>query len=387
MKMRSSFAFMRHLDQWALGNGGVHEDRADRWLERCKKQGFDGIRVFGETNYWTGGDFYPTIKTVGPIWDWGALQNGHRPDRMTPHNDKIIRKLIEKLKKHDMICNYVVDATMKHSGINAGTIGHCIRQTANFMNALEKELGSVNLWIEGHNEWAAHNQAKLDIWELNQQALRFRREDQWPGSIITVSESVGANKFSYKVGGKYYDAVDIHPDRKGEWWKLPGNWGHLNGQGVPVYFSETIHYMSPEQWDYWVPKIPKWAGLSTKNWERLIEFMETSTGAGASFCVHDMTGQMTDPDAPISPLEEALRGKLLEARAHRPRRHRLLRHRHRNGRRCTRTRPRGSRRKRVSLLLLRLLLLRHRRRTKRRSSSCSRELRTWRRNWKPGSST
>jgi hypothetical protein len=297
---------MAHLDRWANGLGGEHEDRVDRWFERVKRQGFDGVRVFGETNYWVGGPFYPKLATVGPIWDWRALQAGHRPERVTIHNDKIIRKLVEKLKAHELIADYVVDATMKHSGISAETIGHCIRQTANYMMELEKELGSLNLWIEGHNEWRAHNQAGLNLWELNQQAIRFRRPEQWPGSIITVSESVGTNKYTYEVGGKHYDAVDIHPDRKGEWDALPRNWKQLTSQGVPCYFSETMHYMTHDQWDLWVPQIPKWAGMSTVQHDRVLLFMDRAINEGISFCVHDLTGQLTDPDQPWSPLEKEL---------------------------------------------------------------------------------
>ncbi len=308
LRMRSSFALMAHLDRWAQGMGGVHEDRVDRWFERVATQGFDGVRVFGETHYWTGGLFYPNYATTGPIWDWNQLQYGGRPTKVTIHNDKIIRKLVEKLKKHGLICNYVVDATMKHSGIDAGMIGHVLRQTANYMRQLEGELGSLNLWIEGHNEWSAHNQAGLDVWELNQQAARFRRSEQWPGSIITVSESGGTNDYRYRVGGTYYDAVDIHPDRGSGWDELPSNWKRLTSQGVPCYFSETNHYMSQPQWDEWVPKISKWARQSTTDHDAVLSFMDKSINNGISFCIHDLTGQMTDPDQPLSPLEIELGG-------------------------------------------------------------------------------
>lgn len=303
LMMRTSSAVMTHLDRWALGQGGMHEDLVDRWFERVKRQGFHGVRVPGEAHYWTKGPFYPRIATRGPIWNWSALQAKHRPTTISRHNRTMIRKLVEKLKKHDLICEYIVDATMKHSDILAGPIGHCIRQTANYMNELELELGSLNLWLSGHNEWAEHNKAGLTTWELNQQAKRFRRREQWPGSIITVSESKGVNQFSYRVGHEYYDAVDIHPDRTGEWWKLPRNWKYLRSRGVPCYFSETNHYMTQDQWGMWIPQIPDWRYISTTDHDKVVQFLDISINKGISFCVHDLTGQLSDPDQPWSPLE------------------------------------------------------------------------------------
>ena len=132
--MRSSFSTMHYLCEWAEGQGGWYEDAVDRFFERCLSQEFNGVRIFGETSGWSRGTsaFFKHQATRDGLWNLGALRAGHRPEELQILNQKVILKLIEKLQKHGLVAEYVTDCTLKHDGVEADTIGHCIRQTASF---------------------------------------------------------------------------------------------------------------------------------------------------------------------------------------------------------------------------------------------------------------
>ena len=204
----SSFSTMAYLDRWARGLGGRWERQVDLYFERVAKQGLHGVRVFGETTDWARrGEqrehpvFNESRATSERMWDYNQLKVGGRPERVTRHNEAIIRKLVEKLQDHGLIAEYVTDATLKHTpGVGWGVIGHCIRATAAFLRSLEEELGDINLFHELHNEWDANSGtswARDDIGydealnEVNRQFVRHRRigsdgPEQWPRGIVGV---------------------------------------------------------------------------------------------------------------------------------------------------------------------------------------------------------
>lgn len=335
--MRSSFSTMAYLSKWAKGQGGFWEDAVDHFFERCKSQGFDGVRIFGETSGWLRGSsrFFSKQATEQNVWDLNRLRSGIRPKNLTLLNQKIILKLIEKLQKHSLIAEYVTDATLKGDGVSAGTIGHCIRQTASFFYHVENGIldpdvidsrivnqfsevltsGDINLFHELHNEWDAHNRAGLDLRELKLQFIRHRRikdgtPEQWPRGIVGVSHG-GRNEVDYPVGRPNgADYVALHPSRSGQWWTYTDLERRYSTK--PRYYNESKCYLSPEEWVKWVEGGVFRTNSCTKELNKYLRFMEETLHNGISFCVHDFVGMASGffekEELPTSPLEEELGG-------------------------------------------------------------------------------
>jgi hypothetical protein len=333
--MRDGFAVMSHLDKWAMGWGGQWENYVDLFFDRVTSQGFDGVRVFGETSGWKRGTgkFFPHYATSDKMWPYNQLRNGHRPTNLTVHNQKLILKLIEKLHKHGLICEYITDATLKHDGVDAGTISHCIRQTASFFRHVEAGemdpevifhsvqdmfpdlMGKdINIFHELHNEWDAHNQAGLTLSELNQQFVRHRRykdgqPEQWPRGIVGVSHG-GKNSVDYLVGRpEGADYVALHPERSGAWETRTNL--EKRYSNYPRYYNEPKNYCSPAEYRRWVIDGPFSPTSSTKDLDKYLDFMYSTLENGISFCVHDVVGMQAGLTTagqipPITPLEEHL---------------------------------------------------------------------------------
>lgn len=229
----------------------------------------------------------------------------------------------------------MTDATLKHDGVSAGTIGHCIRQTASFLYHVENTIldpqvidtriwdtfkgvlstGETNIFHELHNEWDAHNQAGLDLHELTMQFIRHRRvtsgyPEQWPRGIVGVSHG-GKDEVEYPVSRPDgADYVAIHPIRQGEWWlksDLERRYTHK-----PRYYNESKCYLSPKEWNTWVESGTFSAIACTKELDKYMRFMEETQHNGISFCVHDFVGMASGffdkEELPYSPLEEELGG-------------------------------------------------------------------------------
>jgi hypothetical protein len=316
---RSAFAVTAYLDRWASGWGPKWEDMVDQFFDRCKHQGFNGVRVFGETSGWkrprpgnTISPFFSKYPTSDKMWLYEELWREQRPKRLTTQNQKVILKLIEKLQKHDLVCEYVTDATLKHDDVSAAMISQCIRQTARFLRHIEDGVldfkviepslvekyshlfsKDVNIFHELHNEWDAHNKAGLKLGELNMQFTRHRRyanaePEQWPRGIVGVSHG-GRNSVLYNVGRPHgADYVALHPERQGEWWKHTDL--EKRYKEFPRYYNESKLYLSEEEWDRWVEPGVFSRTSGTKDLGKYIDFMEETIGNGISFCVHDVVG-------------------------------------------------------------------------------------------------
>ena len=326
----SSFSTMAYLDRWARGLGGKWEQRVDRYFERVTEQGLHGVRVFGETTDWArrgGGGrhavFNESRATSERMWDYNQLKAGIRPKRVTRHNEKIIRKLVEKLQKHGLIAEYGTDATLKHTpGIGWGVISHVIRQTASFFQTLENELGDINLFHELHNEWDANSGtswARDDIGyeealsEVNNQFLRHRRSgggepEQWPRGIVGVSHG-GRDTVDYKVGRPGgSDYVALHPIRRGQWWTKTNLENRYRDRAR--YYNESKNYTSPEEWREFIEGGAYSATSSTQNLGRHLEFTDGALKNGIAVCYHThvgiCSGFFEEQEQPLSPLEQEL---------------------------------------------------------------------------------
>lgn len=336
--MSSAFSAACFIDRMLLGMGGHWISFLEKFMERKKLQGIDGIRVFGETTFWDDRDDNPNNDhpffnqyrcTSERMWDFTPLSNQHRPSRLTGHNQLLILTLLELCQKHELKLEYVTDATMKHSGRGIGwdIIGHCIRETAYFLNCVDHcrwdddHLGvtdrfdvterirekfenikkPIRDWVihETHNEWDAHS---VEAWnvngfdraqalnEVNNQSRRHHtKEDHWPSGIVGVSHG-GRDDIEYRVGPPNgTDYVAVHPSRSGEWSQVGSRFSHLERHGAPVYMNETKHFIDPS---YWWTVEQGWfrPQSSTRDVERVLRFEQDCLDKGYSFCRHDLVG-------------------------------------------------------------------------------------------------
>jgi hypothetical protein len=303
-----------------------HDDvsNAERWLERVKKTGFHGIRVFGEHHWWDG-PFYGLYPLAKP---WNVNMSPGSRFHISGKHKQMLRLALNLLKQHDLIMEYTVIATLKHHAGGhdprayedvIGWNSHAMRVMAEFF----REIDATNILPETINECGAHipirfrlgddiyptvHQGRLTnkyLLELGNEARRWKKRD-WPGSPIGVSQ--GGWDFQYPVGTQPsgYTHVNIHSPRQGEWERVGAGIDETRRRfpACPVYLNENIHYMNQAQWDEWTPKLPNWARLSTTNAARVQDQWNTAYQHGASYCVHDLVGQATDPSWPLSRLEE-----------------------------------------------------------------------------------
>ena len=305
---RSSFCLMAY---YLNGNRNAARD----WLDRIQEQGFDGPRVFGENQDWSGGPFYGLEQFTPRAQAFPESYSGAFSKLpLVSGYKEAVRQLIEDLNARHMVGEFCCIATVK--GRDTEWTEHGLNRFAQMFREL---LGSQNnspLIFETVNEVDAHS--KVDSSQWPNLGLRWRRvgtdeaHHNFPGSVVGIS---AGGKWEPGFDDLSYTHRNIHPPR-GEKWYLGRDkvesitvtietLKNKNGANSrPLAFNETVHYMTPEQWDYWVPRIPKWAGLSTMDNNKLARWTDDVLKAGVSVCAHDLIGQMTDPYAPISRMEE-----------------------------------------------------------------------------------
>lgn len=317
LRMRTSFKWLGWL--W-------HDEvaKAEKWLDRVRDQGFHGIRVLGEHHFW-GGPFYGLYPLIKP---WNLRMHGGSGFHMSDKHRSVLAQALGLLRKHELIMEYVVIATIKGTDGSdprpveqvVGWNSHAMRVVAEFFRSID----ATNVLPETINECDAHIVPRFEtggnvystrrddgrlsdkyVAEMANEARRWKKRD-WPGSPIGLSQ--GAWDFQYPVGthSSAFTHCNVHTPRRGEWERVGAGIETLQRQypQCPVYLNENIHHMSQAQWDTWVPQIPKWAGLSTTNAARIQDQWNTAYQHGASYCVHDLVGQATDPDAEWTRLEE-----------------------------------------------------------------------------------
>jgi hypothetical protein len=305
LRMRTSFKFMGWLMEGKEG-------KARRWLERVKKQGFHGIRVFGETHLW-GPPFFGLPPVNHPFNLNSGVGSGFK---LTPKHKQVLRRFVELLQEYDLVSEYSVLATLKGTWNQdprvanghdvVGWNSHALRTVSEEFLKIRDQLGATNCLFETFNEFDAHA-VSIPRGELHNEARRWKVRDL-PGSLIGVSRG-GRWDFDYDVGdgARQFSHCNIHSPRRAKWFEIADDLQRVRGVvgEHPIYLNENMHYMTQAEWDEWIPKVPKWANLSTTDWVRIQQQWNYAYNADVSYCVHDFIGMQTDPDAEWSPLEHA----------------------------------------------------------------------------------
>lgn len=302
LAMRTSFCLLGHYQ-------AGRRDTARRWLDRIAAQGFDGPRLFGENQDWFPGDTFFGTSYTPIVLAFGDHSGPLSKLKLIAGYESGVQELAEDLVARDMVAEFCCIATIK--GRDPAWTSHGLNKFAQMFARLFPDPDDTPFLHEAINEWDAHS--KLDAAEVARIGNRWRRSNDdpthhnYPGSTIGVS---AGGEWSLSPPG--YTHTNIHPPRG-------GNWKSGDGEPLaktifrlskdkPLYLNETIHYMSQPQWDEWITRrgISKWAGLSTTDHDGLAQYLLDVGAAGASFCFHDLVGMSTDPDAPITPGEEAI---------------------------------------------------------------------------------
>lgn len=308
---RTSFCLMGH---YQAGRRTV----ARRWLDRIQAQGFDGPRVFGENQDWFGDPGSPFFGTelTPKITAFGDLDGPFSSLELVDGYEGLVTQFAEDLAARNMVAEFCCIATIK--GREPGWTGQGLNRFAQMFRQLFPDPHASPFLFETINEWDAHSVYATDPEEIARMGPRWLRsgnfdEDHhnYPGSTIGVS---AGGQWTPGFDDKGYTHRNIHPPRGGSW--KSGDRGEPLGvtlrellasnHGRPLYLNETMHYMSAEQWEGWIPKVPKWAGLSTTEHDAIAQYIVDVRTAGASVCFHDMVGMMTDPSQPITKGELAV---------------------------------------------------------------------------------
>jgi hypothetical protein len=306
--MATSFGFLG----W-IANHQV--DVSAQWLDRMQSLGMDGIRVFGEYADWEGNLFFGehNIPPLYDVWDWQARRGS--AVQIRPKMARVLRRAIKLLQQRGMVMEYVVSATAKALPLIPGFQDHMCRAISQWFDDYRNAFGPHNTMFEIANEYDVTRQKQLTANEIRDIGRRWRlarpenpggRPDH-PDSLLSISEGgEGSGDWNIEYPVETLSHVNIHSPRGRDWPQVgPEINRFLAKYKKPVYLNENIHYMSRDEWDVWIPRIPKWAGLSTKNHVDVILQAEEAFNEGASYCLHFMTGMLTDPSRPLTKVEEA----------------------------------------------------------------------------------
>lgn len=301
------FKFVNHVWSWVLGgahgeDGGAHLDRARRYIEReVIGSGCRRMRAPVELMFWDPPYFdFPAYSNVANSPDLVNLASGTGSlYHMTSGLRKTIRMFVNLAREFDIVIEVPWLWTIKGRGENDPResvslwnehfIGNEVEGIGAYLYKLRTEgdgegehrvdPGGLNLLADAMNEYTAHS----EIWSFSQLLNVARRwhERDAKGELLLISQSGAADRYDPPLASYYgtngYDGVCLHPPRDGEW-EATGTVARRKWPHELIDFNESQMGWTEEQRSFWVPLIPKWAGLGTTDmgrWRRMHEnFLE-----------------------------------------------------------------------------------------------------------------
>lgn len=334
---RSCFKLANHLTYHWSGQGGgpwgLGSARA--WVDEQRALGFDGCRVFLETEGWSecetgaaANDGMPDGCMFGsePVdkgfWDVDALRSGGRPVAMHDVGRQALRWFFETSQETGFGFELVAIATQKHNSVTQEQQTHVIRQTLAEAYRLQKEFPQANILMSAINEGNAHAPG----WTIAKMNLVAVRADRWKhpdgrtfvGCADSVSDTAGAfepeqwpcgpliadlggsNTFDYDVGpepGKF-DMGAVHPERDDGWERFPNEQQKAvlvrDSRGQPWGFTESMYYVEAEDLDRARGWYPGHEDRWTSDWTKYVSFLGHVEAMGVPYFVaHDEKGAGT----------------------------------------------------------------------------------------------
>lgn len=286
------------------GSGKYSLGYAKRWVEYNQRLFGEHavLRVFLETAGWgeCDGCMFGSEPRDQGFWDpRAALRDGHRETKVHRRGEQVLEWFFRNSQETGVIYELVIDATLKHDDIPKGEIDHVIRQVGVKMGELSAQYDRALIIPNVRNEWNAHNESGHSLHEVNMWAVRWERDQYWPGSQPIVCPG-GADDYTYDVGppgsGKFAMGL-IHPDRQPDdrkWWDLPNiNRLRSHSGGMPVGFNESMYYVEKEDEQRalnWYRNRRGW----TAYWDEYRKFAEAAIDNVDYFIFHDEKGSQCD---------------------------------------------------------------------------------------------
>jgi len=288
------------------GKGGHHTENAKRYIADWREIGIRGFRIPPELRFW-GPPYFdnpdqPNEKCFLNL-GCGTGNSFYLPDGFK----KQIRMMIRLAREMDVIFEVPWLWTIKGRGdvdprrdvavwnehyiVAVGKYLHQLRTQGDGEAGHRVDAGGTNILSELANEYRVHAD------EFNDSQLRniFRR---WhtrdnPGELLGVSQSQPKHEYypALDRGAESPDDIRIHTRRDGDWENAPDEIFHkFRTHGIPIFVNESVLHMTQSQWNYWIPKIPKWNGLATTDTNRFMRLHRGFWERGIYSTFHTLRG-------------------------------------------------------------------------------------------------
>jgi len=331
----NGFKFSNHIFGWITAGrgtdigGGQHLHNARRYIEdEVLGNGCRRMRAPIELLLWTGPYFDANDPRLGEqrapnIANTLELMNLRAGTgsgfSLTPAMKKRIRMYVVLAREHDIVIEIPVLWTMKseakgeaaerlnfdadppdprrrfdkdgRNGVSiwnehvlaahgVGAYLHELRTKGDGDGVHRVDPGGLNLIVDVMNEYTAH---VPEIWDGNvlRSVARRWHERERPGVPLLISQSGAADQYDPPLASEHgtqgFDGVCLHPPRGG-FWAQTGNIMRRTWPDELIDVNESQMGWTEEEKRFWVPLIPKWAGLGSTDmgaWRRMHEnFLE-----------------------------------------------------------------------------------------------------------------
>ena len=331
------FKFVNHVWAWVLGGahgepGGVHLDRAKRYIEReVVGNGCRRLRAPVELMFWDEPYFnLPARPNVANTFDLVNLATGTGSlYHMTSGLRKVIRMYVVLARQFDIVIEVPWLWTIKGRGApdprasvsawNEHFIGNEVEGVGRYLFQLRTEgdgegddrvdPGGLNLLADACNEYTVH--AEVFTQQQLQNVARRWHERDAKGELLLISQSGAADRYDPPLaslqGTNGYDGVCLHPPRDGAW-ETAGSTARATWPNELIDFNESQMGWTEELRNHWVPLIPKWAGLGTTDMDRWEAMHRNFIENDIYTTFHTFRGMDAGwPESPQSVVEETIR--------------------------------------------------------------------------------
>lgn len=360
-----AFKFVNHIWAWVKGGhggegGGVHLTRAKRYIEKevigngCKRMRAPVEVMFWGPPYFDLSPNNPAPYNLPNIANETSLVNLRVGTgsgfSLTRGFQKVVRMYVNLAREFDIVIEvpwlWTIKGKADRASLNRLELGnedprirfkkdnvggvsiwnehylaahgvgaylHLLKTRGDGDGNSRCDPGPLNLIHDAANEFTVH----ADVWNSNQLASIARRfhDRDAPGEILLISESGPADTYRpalrSQTGSSGYEGPCIHPPRSpsgGLDWDKQGNISRTRWPNELIDFNESQLGLTQQQRDFWVPQIPKWAGLGSTNmtkWRRMHEnFVENDIYT----TFHNFRGMDAGwPETPQTVVEETIR--------------------------------------------------------------------------------
>lgn len=359
------FKFVNHIFAWIKGGamgegGGAHLSRAKTYLERdvvglgCKRMRSPVELMFWGPPYFDQDTSQPSPYNRPNLANTMELVNLNVGTgsgfSLTPALKKAIRMFVLLAREFDIVIEvpwlwtikgeadgrsrdrlgigqdprnrFGVSVWNEHflAAHGVGAYLELLHEVGDGEGETRVDPGGINILSDFANEYTVHADVFTED-QLRNMARRWNERDAPHVPVNLISQSGAANRYDPPLesqrGKEGYDGPTIHPPRSSwrdeqrqkTWdWDESGTVARLTWPGELIDMNESQLALTQEQRDFWVPLIPKWAGLGTTNLAKWIRMHRDFIANDCYTTLHTFRGM--DAAWPVTPqtaVEEAVR--------------------------------------------------------------------------------